>query len=626
MAAVLRFSVRSFLAVLSFAFLLASAAAQPFTFEFADSDLTDLSYGSASWADADGDGKLDAFLTGAQRAFAPYEPTSRLFLSRSARAAFGGGIFQNFEPVGMPAGLWHSDAAWSDYDGDGDLDVLLLGATNESEPFAGFCELYRNDGSGGFSPVGAALRPIYSGSADWGDYDNDGDPDLLVTGMTAAGPLTRLYRNDDGLFAEVDAGLTGVAFGEVAWGDYDSDGDLDVLLTGVAEDVFLTQIYRNDGGAFVPLQLSLPALAFGSVAWGDYDADGDLDFALLGGVLDPKVMEGRFFIYRNNGGSSFTPAFTDDGYLAGDTFWGDYDVDGDLDVLAVGALYPDGPRFTRVYKNQANGTFVAVLHLVGAIFSDAAWGDYDDDGDLDVLLAGLAGSSQNISNLYRNTQTLINTPPGAPSGLQAQVQDGAATLSWQPATDAQTLASGLTYNLRVGTAPGASDVMPPLSDPATGRRRLAAHGNVFHNSSWRLNLAPGTYYWSVQAVDAAFKGGAFAEEGSFTVSSTGGTVTDVERPDGLGQSALAQNYPNPFAGQTQIRYALEAPGTARVAVYDVLGRQVKVLADGPAPAGERTLAWDGRSDTGERLSAGVYVLRLETDAGPARSRTMTLLQ
>ena len=106
-----------------------------------------------------------------------------------------------------------------------------------------------------------------------------------------------------------------------------------------------------------------------------------------------------------------------------------------------------------------------------------------------------------------------------PDGLEAAVQGSALVLSWQPASDAQTAMPGLTYNVRVGTEPGAADIVAPMS-LADGRRLLPASGNAGHGLRYLLrDLLPGTYYWSVQAVDASYAGSSFAPEQSFTIGS-----------------------------------------------------------------------------------------------------------
>src|SRR4249920_2160632 len=101
-----------------------------------------------------------------------------------------------------------------------------------------------------FTDVAAGLTPVFHSSVAWSDYDNDGDLDILLTG-SGGGGVTMLYRNSGGAnptFSDVGAGLTGVAGGSVAWGDYDNDGDLDILLTGASSGVRQAKLYRNSGG------------------------------------------------------------------------------------------------------------------------------------------------------------------------------------------------------------------------------------------------------------------------------------------------------------------------------------------------------------------------------------------
>ena len=119
----------------------------------------------------------------------------------------------------------------------------------------------------------------------WGDYDNDGDLDILLTGrQRRPHAISRVYRNTGGTFTDIGAGLTGVTHSSVAWGDYDNDGDLDILLTGRLQP----RLAPHRAG--VPKQrrhVQRPqrgthGRAFSSVAWGDYDNDGDLDILLTG--------------------------------------------------------------------------------------------------------------------------------------------------------------------------------------------------------------------------------------------------------------------------------------------------------------------------------------------------------
>jgi hypothetical protein len=196
----------------------------------------------------------------------------------------GGGVF-----AGGSAGLtavWRSSVAWGDFDNDGDLDILLAGATGGYPMTNPVSKVYRNDGAGVFTDIGAALVAVDQCSLAWGDMDGDSDLDIVLTGRDSSHiRVSRVYRNDGvSGFADTGAALTGVELGEVAWGDVDSDGDLDILLTGRdSSSNPVSAVYRNDGaGGFAAISSGLTGVQWSSAAWGDYDKDNDLDVLLTG--------------------------------------------------------------------------------------------------------------------------------------------------------------------------------------------------------------------------------------------------------------------------------------------------------------------------------------------------------
>jgi hypothetical protein len=123
----------------------------------------------------------------------------------------------------------------------------------------------------------------------------------------------------------------------------------------------------------------------------------------------------------------------------------------------------------------------------------------------------IGGSGQ----VWRNHIPAANSPPSTPSGLVTSVSKSVATLTWNTPADDTTPASGLSYNLRIGTSPGGSDVLAPAS-AVNGFRRVPQWGNaqLGLNASFRFDLGI-AYYWSVQAVDGTFAGSSFATEQSF---------------------------------------------------------------------------------------------------------------
>lgn len=266
-----------------------------------------------------------------------------------------------------------------DYDNDGDLDILITGEIN--------AKVYRNDGNGNFSDTNADLPTVGSGSAAWGDYDNDGDLDILITGSSQSGSnIAKIYRNNGtGNFSEVNAGLIGVFNSSATWGDYNNDGKLDILLAGNTGWQNVARVYANNGNSIFS-DVNANITGIGSTSWGDYDNDGFLDI-LIGAT-----------IYHNNGNNTFSNINA--GLTGGDTSsWGDYDNDGDLDVLLTGELN------TKVYRNDGNGIFSNIVNnLISVYDASSVWGDYDNDGDLDILVTG-----SGISKIYNNDGNSIFT-------------------------------------------------------------------------------------------------------------------------------------------------------------------------------------------------------------------------
>jgi uncharacterized membrane protein YeaQ/YmgE (transglycosylase-associated protein family) len=280
--------------------------------------------------------------------------------------------------------------------------------------------IYRNN-SGLFTDINAGLTGVSSSSVAWGDYDNDGDLDILISGYTGKTYISRIYRNDKGVFTDINAGLTGVSSSSVAWGDYDNDGDLDFLLTGSSSSGTISKIYRNDSGVFTDVNAGLTGVSSSSVEWGDYDNDGDLDILLTGNTGTSSAPVPISKVYRNNGDGIFTDINAGlYGVYRGPANWGDFDNDGDLDILLAGA---DGSSnyLSKIYRNDGNGVFTDInAGLEGVYMSSADWGDYDNDGDLDILLAGYTGSAT-VLKIYRNNSGVFTDINAGLAGAEKRI-------------------------------------------------------------------------------------------------------------------------------------------------------------------------------------------------------------
>jgi len=460
---------------------------------------------SVTWGDYDNDGWLDFLLTGwsgSSDIAQVWRNTGNGFTNVTATVA-----------PGLP-GVSGSSVAWGDYDNDERLDILLTGSTSSGL----ISQVWRNTGSGFTNvpiPGLTGVLGVKWSSVAWGDYDNDGRLDILLTGETGSSRIAQVWRNTGSGFTNLNVGLPGVHYGSVAWGDYDNDGWLDFLLTGWSGSSDIAQVWRNTGNGFSNVTATvapgLPGVSGSSVAWGDYDNDGRLDILLTGSTSSGLISQ----VWRNTGSGFVNLNAGLPGVRYSSVAWGDYDNDGLLDILLTGQT--GSGLIAQLWRNTGSGFVNLNAGLPGVRYSSAAWGDYDNDGRLDILLTGLTGSSI-IAQVWRNNSPVANTPPTAPADLATSVMPGTASLSWSAAADAQTPTNGLTYNLRAGTAPGGSDVVSPHAESTSGLRRVPALGNVQHGLTAVLTKLPaGTCYWSVQAVDPAFAGSPFATEGSFVV-------------------------------------------------------------------------------------------------------------
>jgi hypothetical protein len=550
-------------------------------------DLIGVRAARVAWGDYDNDGALDLALMG----FEASGPVARVYRNH------GEGVFMNIG-AGLDS-VYDGSLAWGDYDNNGRLDLALMGSSGASTRAS---KIYHNDGEDVFSDIHAGLTERSAGSLAWGDYDNDGDLDLVLAGLGGGGQfVSRVYENDgEDVFTNMGAaGLADVWICSLAWGDYDNDGDLDLALAGLSLSGAVTAIYSNNGeGVFTAIGAGLTPEMRCELAWGDYDNDGDLDLGIAGNFSK---------IYRNEGNGVFTDIGAGLPRLETDsrrnTFaWGDYDNDGDLDVAIAGESR-DGPFVSRVYQNNGDETFEPIPAGLPGVNDGCcvAWGDYDNDGDLDLAIAGFDTMNEYICRIYNNDGTLFNTVPAAPDDLSASVAGNGVTLSWAAASDGETPTKGLSYNVRVGTSPNSDDVMCAMADLSTGFRRIPALGNAQQNLSWPLyDLPEGIYYWSVQAVDTAFAGSLWAPTAQFVISDTAPIVASIVRADPSPTSAASVDYAVTFStevtGVDVNDFTLTVTGVAGAHVTAVSGSGSSYTVTVDTGSGDGTIRLDVTDD------------------------------
>lgn len=308
--------------------------------------------------------------------------------------------FTELTPISLP-GILFSSAAWGDYDNDNDLDILVSGNSGSSV----ISQIYNNKLNDLFEES-VTLPGTNWGSLEWGDYNNDGYLDAVITGTYVSGKaFTKIFRNNgNNTFSDQSSiNLVNVMFGSSSWGDYDNDGDLDLLITGLTEQsVAVSKIYQNNGNnTFSEKTSILIGITDSSVDWGDYDNDGDIDIVLCGNSIEGRITK----VYENNGNSSFSEIYTANliGVCSGTVAWGDYDNDSYLDILVTGAAIISGTSVpvSKIYHNDRFNKFTeqTTISLYGVNQGSSTWGDYDNDGDLDILINGYLGP---VTKIYRN--------------------------------------------------------------------------------------------------------------------------------------------------------------------------------------------------------------------------------
>ncbi len=565
-----------------------------------------------AFGDIDLDGDLDIAIAGSDGA------NKRFIIFRN-----DGGIFTNVqEPIGTNKGFIASSIAFGDYDMDGDLDIALAGQGN---PSTSRFIIFRNDTGTFINvqePMGIN-QGVFHSSIAFGDYDLDGDLDIALTGTEGmANRRFIIFRNDDGTFTNIQEPMgqdKGVRSSSIAYGDYDKDGDLDIALTGDDGPNERFIIFRNDAGKFTNVQepmgqdKGVSDSYETSIAYGDYDQDGDLDIALTGN----DGANERFIIFRNDAGT-FTkvqePMGANKGVHDSSIAFGDYDMDGDLDLALTGH---DGlnNRFI-IFRNDA-GTFINVEEPMGidkgVSASSIAFGDYDMDGDLDIALTGSDGTNCRFI-IYKNTMS-GNNPPAIPGNMVSTNIGGYWRFIWSVPFDDHTLPKMMRYKIAIGiNNSGCYDYTSDAVDYPRGQANIGniPQGWISATQCFYQSKIPAAtkVYWKVAAIDTSFKLSWSGEQVALmeeeSLENDEYTISDI---------VLVPNPFNPYKIKKKYITFFNVPDDVNIKIYNIMGNKLKELK---CPDLKHQITWDSSDSSGKLLSRGVYAAVLKDSKGNSR--------
>ena len=535
---------------------------------------------------------------------------------------------------------------FADIDNDGDLDIVC-----QPQPFVYF----NKGGSFSFFSMPGLLHSRATQAMAFGDYNNDSYPDLFVANgesifvqtpgrkrdsvlVEGISPPSRLYMNDAGKGfivhteslkgyepdakvknpVETGRNLTGYRPATCAqWIDIDNDGDLDLFVG--TDHLQPNYLFENRGSeGFVDMAKTWNAEGGLKAGWesyfgntqscdfADYNNDGAFDMVSSATALPYELAYCDITAIRNadpaaSGSFSKTPGPSLPGYTArqGDVAWGDYDNDGLLDLIVTGGSPCVG---TTLYRQQPDHSFRDVTQEIGFTSINAmsvAWVDYDNDGDLDIAL--VEGTTLKL---------LRNDLPDKGNWVELRLE-GKTTNRSAIGARITVYAGGKGFNRFVSAGKGSGSQQPFIQHIGIGSETRIDSVVIAWPGVKKIQtvaqIQPNMLTLIVEAVRR----------------STQDDPATPQAPD------LLQNFPNPFSkgknASTSIAYNLPAAADIRLEIIDLTGSLVAVLLEKPQSQGLHYVQWDGKNQKGESMPSGSYFYMLSSK-GNVLARELILLK
>lgn len=406
-----------------------------------------------------------------------------------------------------------SDGQWLDYNNDSLLDVMAITSNG--------LKFWKNTGGGYFkTDTDQPQINMIRGHLAAGDIDNNGYPDLVVSGYTCVGLCfdAVVLRNNHGVFS-IDRTQPIPSYGapEVLLSDLDNDGDLDLIASARYPYGASVDTYENQDGQFTYKKKLMD--------WGghpvvtDLDHDGYKDIVVGGEGAGYHIGAPGLYVLLNKGGSFPVSRFFPASQVRS-LQTADLNNDGTDEIIAAVGAVRQGALVRELNVYVWDGTALKEEKSLNRNFVDSSpsaysFSDYDRDGDLDMALLSLSRDPIFVNMRAENGDP--NHPPSTPANLNAQFSNG-LILTWDPSTDDKTPANSLEYNVRIGTAHAKSDVL----SGTVGNRLLGKNVSTRLSATQRgvrlSGLPPGKYYYSVQTVDTGLAVSSWSPEQRYPVN------------------------------------------------------------------------------------------------------------
>jgi len=526
----------------------------------------------ACWVDLNNDGYLDLFVSNGNLT----SQNNSLYINNHI-----GGFIKVTTGAIVNDGGTSIGGTCGDFNNDGNLDLFVTNRNN----FGNF--LYMGNGDTTFTKIttGSIVTDMFnSNSSGWTDINRDGWVDLFVVNFQQNDILYLKMPTQNFIFFRIDTAaflLDGTNFSiDGQWADFNNDRYPDFFIgnAGTQNDF----IYRNNWNLTFNKNILNDARATLGASWGDFNNDGYLD------LLTTSFLNQKSRLYINSGPSNYDLTPIDTGIVSNDpansvgSCWGDFDNDGDLDLFIAndgtqsGFLYinsgPPGYAFTKV-------TTGVIVNNIGNSFG-CACGDYDNDGQLDIYVANRLNQQNFLFHNNGNNNKWITikcigiSSNTAAIGTKVRVK---ALINGLPVWQMQEIVPQTGYN----------------------SQSLWLHfglGNATIIDSIKVEWINGlTHYFTNVNTN-----------NNITISENGNIIginaISTKIPNGY---HLSQNYPNPFNPNTKIRFQLPKSGFANMTVYDILGREIATLVNEELSPGTYEVNWDASN-----YSSGIYFYTL----------------